>query len=393
MHMDTVSSSDKMFSALLSQQTLRDQAATNALSSGMALFQKKRYSDAIASFKQATAFKPEMVDAYNYMGMTYVKQGKNKEAIEAYKMSLKVDRNQESVYTDLGNIYFSEQRYGEAEEAYKNAARVNPASTLAPYSLGQIYLKTDRFSDAEVQFKKVQRMTPKDGNVYFALGQTYNKMGRYDEAVSQLEQAVTLKKDFAYAYAELGTAHLQLGNRNKAQEQLDILKNLDTSLADSLKADLKTPKIIANNTDKSTFNSLLGPGTPLVLLDPGFLEPYSSKDLTMTLQFDSDMDASSVMNVTNWSITKASGGTGGYYNNGYTPHPENEINFNPIPKSVMYDAVNLRATVTFSLSQNADGDGVIDPSHLVFKFSGTDAYGKQMDPTADQYDGFAKEGF
>jgi len=382
-----------MFSALLSQTTLRDQAATNALSSGLSLYQKGRYSEAISSFKQATAFKPEMVDAYNYMAMTYLKQNDNNSAIKAYNLSLKIDSKQDSVYTSLGNIYYSEQRYSEAESAYKSAARINPASTLAPYSLGQIYLNTDRYAEAETQFKKVQRMTPNDGNVYFALGQTYNKTGRYDEAVTQLEQAVTLKKDFAYAYSELGTAYLQLGNRDKAQEQLDILKDLDTSLADSLQADMKTPKIIANNTDKSSFNSLLGPGSSLVLLDPAFLEPNSSKDMTMTLQFDSEMDASSVMNVTNWSINKASGGTGGYYNNGYTPHPENEINFNTIPKSVMYDAVNLRATVTFSLSQNANGTGTIDPSHLVFKFSGTDASGKQMDPNADEYNGFAKEGF
>jgi tetratricopeptide (TPR) repeat protein len=391
--MDTISPSEKMFSAILSQTTLRDQAATNALSSGLSLYQKGRYSEALSSFKQATAFKPEMTDAYNYMAMAYLKQNDNNSAIKAYQMSLKIDNSQDSAYTSLGNIFYSDKRYSEAESAYKSAARINPASTLAPYSLGQIYLNTDRYAEAETQFKKVQRMTPNDGNVYFALGQTYNKTGRYDEAVTQLEQAVTLKKDFAYAYSELGTAYLQLGNRDKAQEQLDILKNLDTSLADSLQADMKTPKIIANNTDKSSFNSLLGPGSPLVLLDPAFLEPNSSKDMTMTFQFDSEMDTSSVMNVTNWSIKKASGGTGGYYNNGYTPHPENEINFNTIPKSVMYDSVNLRATVTFSLSQNATGTGTIDPSHLVFKFSGTDANGKQMDPTADQYDGFAQEGF
>ncbi|MDD2336796.1 MAG: tetratricopeptide repeat protein [Geobacteraceae bacterium] len=382
-----------IFSALLSVETQRDTAANNALSSGMTLYQKGRYAEALSSFRQATAYKPDMTDAYNYMAMTYLKQDNNTGAINAYKLSLSVDRDQDTVYTDLGNIYYSEERYSEAESAYKNAARLDPSSTLAPYSLGQIYLKTDRYSDAETQFKKVQRMTPKDGNVYYALGQTYNNMGRYDEAVSQLEQAVTLKKDFAYAYSELGTAYLQLGNTKKAQEQLDILEDLDTSLADSLEADLRTPKIIANNTDKSSFNYLLGPGSSLVLLDPAFLEPYASKEMTMTFQFDSEMDASSVMNISNWSIKKASGGTAGYYNNGVNLHPETETNFSPIPNSVMYDAVNLRATVTFSLSQNADGTGVIDPSHLVFKFSGTDIDGKQMDPTADEYDGFANEAF
>ena len=388
-----VSSSERMFSALLSQQTLRDQAATTALSSGMSPFQKGRYSDALSSFKLATAFKPEMVDAYNYMAMTSLKQNDTNAAIKAYKLSLKIDNSQDSVYMSLGNIYYSDQNYSEAENAYKSAARINPSSTLAPYSLGQVYLNTDRYSEAEAQFKKVQRMTPDDGNVNFALGQTYNKMGRYDDAVTQLEQAVKLKKDFAYAYSELGTAYLQQGNTEKAQEQVDVLNNLDTGLADELQANLTTPKILANNPDKSSFNSLLGPGSPLVLLDPAFLQPNSSKDMTMTLQFDSYMDPTSVMNVTNWSITKASGGTGGYYNNGYTPQPQNEINVNPIPKSVMYDAVNLRATVTFSLSQNANGNGTIDPSHLVFKFSGTDLNGKQMDPTADQYDGFAKAAF
>ena len=42
------------------------------------------------------------------------------------------------------------------------------------------------------------------------------------------------------------------------------------------------------------------------------------------------------------------------------------------------------------ITQNENGDGLIDPQHWVFKFSGTDANGNPMDPLGDEYDGFAR---
>jgi Flp pilus assembly protein TadD len=382
------SSSDKLFSALLSQDTLRSQASTTSLSSGLTLLQNKKYGEAVAAFKQATAYAPDNVDAYNYMATAYLKQGKTKEAINAYKISLSIDRSQESIHTNLANIYFSEQRYPEAENEYKTAAKLNPGGTLAPYSLGQLYLKTEQYSEAEAQFQKVIHMTPNDGNVYFALGQTYNKMGRYDEAVTQLTKATELKNDFALAHFELGTAYLGLDQRDNANEQLGILKGLDSSLYDEFNQDLASPKIISFNPGNSSFFPTLGSGTPLAFLSADLLFPNASKDFTMQFQFDSQMDAASVMKITNWSITKASGGEAGTYNNGVTLHPETEAAISPIPKRVSYDATTYQATVTFSIAQNPYGTAVMDPSHLVFKFSGTDLDGKSMDSSADQYDGF-----
>ncbi len=384
----TSSTTEKMFSALLSQESLRSQISTTMLSSGLSLYQNGKTTQAIAALKQATAYAPDNIDAYNYLAKAYLKQGKTTEAINNYKISLSLDDSQGAIHTELGNVYYAEKRFAEAEKSFKMAARKNPSDTLAPYTLGQLYLQTDRFAEAETQFKKVSKMTPKDGNVYFALGATYNKMGRYDEAVAQLEKAVSLKKNFALARFELGTAYQKLGNTGKATEQLDILKGLDSTLYTNLKQDLTYPKITLFDASKSTFNPTLGAGTPLAFLNADLLYPNASKDFTMTFQFNSEMDASSVMNITNWSITKASGGEAGLYNNGITLYPENEAVISPIPRRVMYDASTYQATVTFSIAQNPYGTAVIDPKHLVFAFSGTDMDGKKMDTAADQYNGF-----
>jgi hypothetical protein len=47
------------------------------------------------------------------------------------------------------------------------------------------------------------------------------------------------------------------------------------------------------------------------------------------------------------------------------------------------------ATIYFRVSQNANADALIDPSHWVFSFHGKDVYGRTMDHRGDQYDGHA----
>jgi hypothetical protein len=65
------------------------------------------------------------------------------------------------------------------------------------------------------------------------------------------------------------------------------------------------------------------------------------------------------------------------------------VTLSPIPVSVAYDQDLQTADVTFRVTQNASGNGTVDPSHIVFRFHGLDAYGNAMDPTADEYSGIS----
>jgi hypothetical protein len=72
---------------------------------------------------------------------------------------------------------------------------------------------------------------------------------------------------------------------------------------------------------------------------------------------------------------------------------DREVSIPKRPFSVTYDPATGQASVTFTVQQNAAGDATIDPSHLVFKFSGKDSSGRQMDTTGDQIDGSASKAF
>lgn len=386
----------KIFSALTSATELRGNVANTLLSSGINAMQNKKYAQAASAFRQAAAMQPDLVAAYTYQGDAYSRMGKRDDAVKAYKMSLSVDPSQDTVYTSLANVYIDKGERGEAEKVLKEGIKQNKLNTLAYYTLGHLQAQDKRFSEAEANFRQTIKLEPKDGNGYYALGMALNGQGRFEESVKELEKAVQLKKEFVPAMLELGRAYAGLGQMDKAQEQVDNLKKISTAesllSAETLADEIKRPKIYSYNSENSSLKLNMST-ISLLALDPvNFIEPGGSRDFTVQFGFDSEMDVASVMNPLNWRISKASGGTAGLYNNGLYSAKDVPVPY--IPKLVTYDPTTRQANVTFTIRQKTDSiEGTLDPKHLVFTFQGKDVNGKEMDPTADQYNGWKGEAF
>ena len=407
---DLSSGSISDFFSVMAQDTTaqRKQIAQYAIAQAAGYLQSGQNNDAITAFKKAIAIDAQNATAYDNLGKIYLSQEKNAEAINAYKQLVRIQSNQTLVDTStsaptavdahisLANAYLQDKQYVASEKEFKIAAKMSPNDPLPNYSLGLQYSNTGRLPEAETQFLKAQKIAPKDGNVYYALGMVYNKQGRYEEAAAKLEKALTLKKDFPNANYELGVAYDALGKSEDAQSQLSILKSKSSaaSQAQDLQSVLNKPAITSMNTKNSGgFLGLLGPGTPLWMLDPTLLTaPDSSKTFSATFTFSTSMDLASVVNTQNWSISRAKGSDGGYYN--YTmPLTSKEVDLPSKPESVFYNSLTGEATIKFTLNQNSTGDAVIDPSHIVFKFSGKDSTGREMDVNANEIDGYSVSAF
>ncbi|GAM09644.1 putative UDP-N-acetylglucosamine--peptide N-acetylglucosaminyltransferase SEC [Geobacter sp. OR-1] len=394
----TTSLGEQLFSLLSPRSGQNESLANNSLIAGVRMLQKNRPEDAVVHFKRALALNPDSIDAYNYLGNTYLQLNKNDDAIATFKKLAAMKPFDAEAKISLGNAYSQAKNFKEAELQYAKAVKLSPGSVTARYSLGQTYLLQDKLKEAETEFLKVTRMKPRDANAFYALGATYNKMEKYDAAIASLKQSLTLKRDFTLAETELGYAYAGKGDEYNLGRQITKLQTLDPSAALELQNATFKPKIL--NVDYGSNNPFypqLGPYTPLAMLsltDPEntLAQPNASKDFTVVFQFNTDMDPVSVQSLANWKISKASGGTAGYYNHGYTLYPQKQAAL-PFAKNVTYDPAKQQATVTFTLKQNASGDAVIDPSHLVFKFSGKDIDGTQIDTNADEYDGFAGKAF
>jgi tetratricopeptide (TPR) repeat protein len=389
---DAVSSSD-LFTATSQRSAQLESLAGNALQSAIDKYMNKDYQGAVQEFKRAIGLAPNSsysVDAANYMSQAYLQQGDTENAIKAYKTGIRLNPYRDDTHIQLANLYFAEGRQEEAVQEYKEAVRLNP-NAGNNFSLGQGHLGTGQNGAAETQFRKVINLQPQDPAGYYGLGQAYSQQERYEDALSQFQVAILKDSKFYNAYAEMGYTYADMGMMDEAQAQVDFLENVNPSLAATVSRymyKVDSPKISYAQAESTFLYSLSG-GTSLAALDSYLANADASKTFTMIFQFDKQMDRESVENKLNWQISRSTqSGPGQTYNFGL-PVPDTEITVYPTPDNVYWDESKMAAIVSFTIQQNSNADGTIDPSHIEFKFSGEDLYGNSMDADFDQFMGFS----
>ncbi len=386
--------SSNLLDALSSDQSAqKSQLAQYAIVKAGAFMRDGRNDEALNAFRQALAFAPQNTTALTYMGNINLSLGRNVEAIKAFKDLVKVQPSSVDAQMKLGNAYLQDKQYDESEKIYEYAAKLDRSDPLPVYTLGMQYLNTGRLDEAEGKLQEALNLAPGDGNIYYGLGMLYNKQEKYEDAARSLISAIQLKPNFPAARYELGVAFSKLGMRDQANEQLDALATDKSSYATDLKFVLNRPRISAISVSSdSNFNLALGAQSQLWTFDAAFLTPNTSKVISVNIQFSQDMNPASVTNLSNWSISRAKGGVAGYYNN-TVPTTASEVTIPNTPLAVTYNAYTGEAKVSFMVTQNSGATATLDPGHLVFKFTGTDANSRTMDDDFNEIDGAAGSSF
>ena len=138
------------------------------------------------------------------------------------------------------------------------------------------------------------------------------------------EQAIALDPKNENAHADLAYAYLAWTTPPAPSSSTTSCVDLGTDNANALAAQvydaIETPKFFYNDVHQERLQHTAGPADARSRrLDPSLATPGASKVFKMTFVFNQDMDIGSVMNLLNWSITKADGssnGVGGTYNDG-----------------------------------------------------------------------------
>jgi tetratricopeptide (TPR) repeat protein len=388
-------SSANLFSALTQQPARMEALAKGALSNGIRFYQDGDYNGAVKEFRRAIALSPaseDTVSAYDFLATAYLQLGKTHEALGAYQSALRLSPGRDDLHVKFGNILLEEKRFEEALKEYKAAVQWNPNSTANLYCLGQAYLSMGEFKDAEEIFRKITDLAPGDHGGFYGLGQTYYRAGEYEKAIDQFKKVLAIDEGFSYGYLDLGYVYADLGRIDEAFAQVNVLEEKDPSLAATLSRYIyrvAPPEFLIAYSDNG-FGFTLGPRTPLSALDPSLATPDTSVQLSMKFIFNKKMDNASVENPFNWMISRASWGmNGGAYNYGL-PVPATEVTLPAFPTLVTYDPENLKAEVFFTVTQNSSANGTLDPSHIIFRFYGQDAYGNSMNSSRDEFSGISK---
>ncbi len=146
---------------------------------------KNHLEKAVEWLQQAVKLCPDFVEAWNNMGVTWLRMGKQ----------------------------------GEAESAFLRALQTDSRSVPALRNLGFLYLQTERPREALSVLQRAREARgEKDLYIETYLGHALYGTGQFQEAEAVLEGAIKLKPDFPAALYPLALAQIQLHEYEHARE-------------------------------------------------------------------------------------------------------------------------------------------------------------------------------
>ena len=168
------------------------------------------------------AAKPQMLEAKEALGLTYLEEKQYPQAIRLFREVLNQDLSRVKTRHLLGIAYLAQDNPREAIRVMERASSQSGKNVAFLATLGQAYLKVKDYNRALLYLQKGHSLDPKDKKINMNIGMALAGLKRYPEAFEAFKQG----GDEAQAYNNIGVHYYLDGRYEDAakcfQKALDL---------------------------------------------------------------------------------------------------------------------------------------------------------------------------
>ena len=183
----------------------------------------------------------DKVTALLASGNALYEQKKYQEAIQEYLSILKQNPVLYIIHTNIGNAYYELGDYDSAIKHYQLVLNEEPDSTEVLIALGNMYLEKGEIEKGLGYFDQIDMEQITNPHIFYNIGTSFFNKGEVNKAVEYYNRAIGLDSNLSDAYYQLGVCHLNLNEKEKARESFQKFLELapDSAKAASAKEMLK----------------------------------------------------------------------------------------------------------------------------------------------------------
>ncbi len=164
---------------------------------GVILSRHDRYSEAIAMMEQVLTLEPEHVLAHTNLSVFYMKLGDKEKAEEEKAKATMAAFSQKAKAAGLVFDIEAERQKKEAAtlakiEMFLEALKYNPEDPLGNFGLGSAYLELKRFADAVAPLQRVIQAQPKHSVAYLSLGKALEGLQDIERASQTYQTGIVV---------------------------------------------------------------------------------------------------------------------------------------------------------------------------------------------------------
>jgi len=162
-------------------------------------YDARAYTSAISKLRRVIGLDPNMMRAYNNLGLCFDALGQFDEAIQNFSRAIELNRRQEQPSPwpplNLAVSLISLNRFDEAVARLHEALTYNPKFPQGHYQLGLVLEKEGKFNEAIVPLQQATELDPLYPEPHYTLGRIYQRQGKREEAQEQIEKFKKLRTE------------------------------------------------------------------------------------------------------------------------------------------------------------------------------------------------------
>jgi tetratricopeptide (TPR) repeat protein len=160
---------------------------------------------------------PASAEAMHLRGVIAGQQGDYELAVKWMRRAIRMSPQLVQAYNNLGLFLQPLARRQEAEHSFREALRRSPQYAEVHNNLANLLLASGRAEDAITHYRQAALLQPRYADAHFNLGLALQKTGEVRGASESLRKAVALRPGWAAARQALAVAEYALGDVDAAQ--------------------------------------------------------------------------------------------------------------------------------------------------------------------------------
>lgn len=237
----------KPFSQVVSVIQLRGFPPQNyTLSIRLELKERTDAKPGVLNVEFANVPKPALVHYDNALELS--KTNDHSGAIEELKLAIKEYPSFSQAFNELGVQYLKVNELEKADEAFQEAVKINPDAVSSLINRGITNVLMKRYGEAVPILRKSLQKKKDSAVAHYFLGQALANLGLFDDAEKELLTSLELgKEEMKEAHRILAIIYASRGAKQQAADQLDAYLKLAPNTPDAQKLRDKIQQLRQSN--------------------------------------------------------------------------------------------------------------------------------------------------
>lgn len=171
-------------------------SASDYLKEGDAFYLRRDYEEAIASYNEALAIDPNLIEARHGLAKTLRRMGRYSEAVATSEEIIQRQSQDAWGWFGKGYALSDMQQYEAALSAHDTAIQLNPNQSTFWKHRGYVLTKLGRYDEAPDCFDKALHLKPQSAGTYYWKACCYAAQGQVELAIEHLKEAIHRRSDY-----------------------------------------------------------------------------------------------------------------------------------------------------------------------------------------------------